>query len=276
MAELPDLDTTSIGHIAYWNAIDQGTLADVAPDEVLSAAAVQNSTFYDNGVEGTFQTLTGRNCTFRVKNDGWFVAWFDRTTTYQNTDGSSTEIAGRHDLANNWTGYGGNSDLTQNSLERAIHTLWNELSNSNNVQYTASDTGLYNYEFPDATTTTLLTAQHGQDSGGGNYGQSYTDGFVYTSDTTPYAVDFFFSLDRSTDSGISGESRLVAGGATVFDSANGYSTSDAAVYYGAYDLWNSNLVPNAETEYEVNHSLFSRGSYGQYARDQAGVLAVWG
>lgn len=276
MAELPDLDTRSIGHIAYWNAIDQGTLPGVNPDEVLSANGVRSSTLYDNGVEGTFQTLTGRNCSFRVKNDGWFVVWFDQTTTYQNSLNNSTEVAGRHDLVNNWTEYSQTGGIVKNTLERVINALWNELSNSANVQYSPSDSGLYNYEFSGATATTLLTSNQGvYGESNGEYSHTYTDGFLYTAETDPYAVDFYFSLLNIREES---QSRLTVCGAEVLDTANsGNNPDNNRYFYGAYDLWNSNLVPNAGTEYEIYHELGRDARYEKrYDEDQVGIVAVWG
>lgn len=82
MATLPDIDTSQVSFIGYWNAIEQGGVdeANWDPMDTSSYSNVQTVESYDNGIQGDV-TLpnNGRTARYRVKTDGWVVAWIDRT-----------------------------------------------------------------------------------------------------------------------------------------------------------------------------------------------------
>lgn len=55
MANLPDLNKSDIGIVAYWNGIDNTAASDISPAEVLTEGTIQSYSQYDNGVEGEVQ-----------------------------------------------------------------------------------------------------------------------------------------------------------------------------------------------------------------------------
>lgn len=242
MANLPDLDTTSIGFIAYWNAIDQGGLSSVDPDEVLSASSIDNYTLYDNGVEGVYTGATGRNLNFRVKTDGWFVAYFDRTADYTTNTTNLSNHRGPWDVANDWTS--GTSEIDTNTLERAINDLSSQLSSS--PSYNKTDVGLYDYERPNVTTVTVLSATASDDTG------SYSFGFSYTSGTTRalHALVGRGTVYDGTNNRDSFGKVISPGSTAVVDAeANG------SVSWGSYDLLGNAEASEPATEYEVTHEF---------------------
>jgi len=245
MATLPDLDTTSIGCIAYWNAIDQGGASSVAPDEVLSDGSITGYAIYDNGVEGDYTLGSGRTATFRVKNDGWFVVYLDRTELYAVNEPNVANVRGPWDIADDWTS--GTSEVTQNTLERAVNSLQSELPNSGNITYNTSDVGLYDYNHTNATTITVLSASDNGDSGTKDYG------FSYTSSTT-----------RVTHAVVGkGQNNQFANTMVKSPSLSDVANADLAGedVYGAYDLIANGEASSAETEYNVRHEWNDQSSY---------------
>lgn len=229
MADLPDIDTTTVGFIAYWNAKTQGGLSSLDPSEVLSHTRVQSYTLYDNGVEGTFTTTVNREVTFRVKDDGWFVAYMDRRNEYVTATTTRSDVEGYWDIAHQWTYTAGNAregDITSNTLEMAIAGLKNELSNSSGVTYSTADVGLYNYEYSTSTTATLLSKLASSPT---NVGLAYTSGTTIN----------YWSMAGATDNY-----------AYVTNIRfEGYDLTLDSNQFGACDVLYQNLCPNAETEY---------------------------
>lgn len=177
MATLPDLDTTRIGPIAFWNATNHG-ISDVDPTEVLSDANINSYTQYDNGVDGTYgrsRRHGSREFNFRVKSDGWFIAWLDRTNDTGTSLDESTAI-GEYDFIDDWT-YGNSNDsrdiraLPNSVGSQIISDLNNELSTSGTFNH--SDVGYYYYTAEAATTMTFM-AEAEVDGGNINGGLSYT------------------------------------------------------------------------------------------------------
>lgn len=156
MSDLPDLDTDSIGFIAYYNIVEQGGL-DVEFDisEILDSPNVVSNTLYDNGVEGTYSGYNGTTIHFRGKQDGWIVAWFAQNYGSHEDTMLTDAVNGFWDLARNWDTADGTGGLTNNSLERCINDLQSQLTDSAGISYAATDVGLYNYEYPGASTTTI-------------------------------------------------------------------------------------------------------------------------
>lgn len=169
MADLPDLDTSQVGYIGYWNALDQGGIAseNFDPEDVLSAPYIENTTVYDNGVTGEVDAhkteddlyeITDRpvwKAKVRVKTDGWFVAYMDRTNNYQTlVDEADTvdNVYGYWNIHTAWDRFNRPPALTQHSLSRAINHLTQGLTTSPTWNY--SDVGVYNYEYPNVTNTT--------------------------------------------------------------------------------------------------------------------------
>jgi len=167
MAILPDLDPTQIGVIAFWNAhdhrVDPTSGAVIDPTDVLGV--LDSYTLYDNGIDGMINSYGPMsNINVRVKNDGWIIAWVDRTNTYQQIADPYT-ARGYYDLIYNWkqkyTSYDGtNYSITNittdtNTLIEIINNLYNQLSNKANFSFVKSDVGTYCYEFPDISTITF-------------------------------------------------------------------------------------------------------------------------
>jgi len=147
MANLPDLDTSTLRLTAYWNALNDGGLSDIDPMDVVSASEVDTYTTYDNGVEG----VTNDGYNFRVKEDGWFVAYTDTTDLGAHQEyvvnGPYSFISSLSSPSNATV-----SD-TSNELEDLIKSLRDELSSSGN--YSAGDVAYYNFQTPDATNVTI-------------------------------------------------------------------------------------------------------------------------
>lgn len=265
MPDLPDLDTTGVSFIAYWNAVSQGGIAeaDMDAEDVLSDGNINSQTLYDNGVIVEYNLLGGypegggnggtREATMRVKNDGWFVAYIDRTEDFGIQTGQADTIRGPWDIMNAWTGTS-TSTIVNNALERAINSLQGQLSAS--PTYQTSDVGLYNYEHPNADFASMFSAEGGPK----------TSAFLYTSATnvlwavaTGSAEQDFSSRFVYWDRGGADEILLGGGGNPVFGVVD-LLDADAGGVTG-------NLIPNDSTEY----SMFTESSFG----DQACVLALW-
>lgn len=237
MAELSDIDTTTVSAIAYWNAIDQGGVADISPSETTSASNVTSYTLYDNGLDGTLNLPNGRSANFRVKNDGWFVIWLDRSNDYGTSKGDADLLRGYHDIVD-WIGTDTNAPSLSNNFTpgSAIGTLVSELSNSGSIAYDSSDVGLYFYPYSGATTATVLGAAWYSNSGASP--SDITAEFSYTSATTRH---------HHTVTG------LAEGSTYVVVSYEGMDLADSSVpdgtAYGAYDVLANNAAPNANTAY---------------------------
>lgn len=220
MSDLPDLDTSQISFVAYWNAIDDGDVAAIDPEDMLSNSNIQSHTLYDNGFEAQYKNpQNGRVHTVRAKTDGWIVAYYDRTTEFvQNTDNSPNgfwDIIGDAASPNS---------LTQNSLERAINDLSGNLSNAGSINYNPSDVGLYDYQH-DATNITVASDYCGEES-------TTTAGLSYTSDTSIKSAVLF------------------SGAGYVDVNFDGTMVSEDG--YTSYDLLANNHLGQAGTEYTIS------------------------
>jgi hypothetical protein len=252
MATLPDLDTSNISYIAYWNAIDQGGIGSIDPEEVLSDGNINSYTLYDNGIQiDSYSTPTGRNIQARVKTDGWIVAYLDRTENYGTLSGSVQR--GWWDFANDWTDALNLSSFTNNTLERAIYSLHSQLSNSGSITYNTSDVALYNYEYPDATATTGMAMKTENDN-------SKTSGFSYTSSTTIYAgAAVATAYNNNTGSNYARAKFEGTKIAEVSDSIN----------YGSIDLVGDGYIPNSGTEYQATNNT-------NWATVELDIIIMWG
>ena len=237
MANLPDLDTSNISFIAYWNAIDQGGVNSISPEEVTSYNRVQEYTIYDNGIEGTSLIPPqeenifdgqGREGTFRAKNDGWIIAYIDRREELTQSD-SADDVQGPWDMVWNWASDVGpgpqDPDVANGNLTRLIENLAGELSNFGSINYSPTDVPLYNYEYSNASTLTGLNAYN---DGGGIFG------FSYTSETNR-----LWHTVAANGRGLGGNLTAPSGS----DICNGD--------YGAYDMILNSEAPNSGTEYTL-------------------------
>jgi len=164
MANLPDLDTSEIGVIAFWNAHDHranpNSGAVIDPTDVLGV--LSSYTLYDNGVDGAISYGPRADINVRVKNDGWIIAWIDRTNTYQlNAGYDSFTAKGYYDLAYDWKypyeeGKSSNPlTANTNTLIEVISHLFNQLSNKADFTFSKTDVGTYCYEFTDISSITI-------------------------------------------------------------------------------------------------------------------------
>lgn len=253
MADLPDLDTTAISFVAFWNAIDQGGVDAIDPEDCLSDGAIQEYTLYDNGWEGEY-TLpgTGNDATVRVKSDGWFVAYLDRTEVYTQTVGDPSNIPGPWDVLFDWTNPSSTvSDLENNTLERSINALAQELDNWDDILYVDSDVGLYDYWVSDADEYVLFS-DHINDQG-----STVELGFLYSSKVIHKAVVAGALQLASGSSGRKGWITWLPSGVNV-DVVN-FNAEDTR--WGSYETTAD--MPDADTEYQTDHvaTAYYNGSH---------------
>jgi hypothetical protein len=248
VSDLPDIETGKVSFIAYFNAIDQGGVNDIDPTEVTNHSNVQSYTLYDNGVEGVYNTVTGRNCDFRVKEDGWFVAWFNRDENFNNNSYiSADDVRGPWDLLNDWVDHTSADDITANSLERCINALKSELSNSGSVTYSASDVGLYDYRYSSAAGITALSTYHRE--GSENTSTQQNPGLQYTSGTTVHWAAGIGTV--RADAGFSdlSEGEVDFNGTDIAYANTGDNDYNDTKDHGGIDLISRGLIPDADTEY---------------------------
>jgi len=254
MADLPDLDTTSIGFCAYWNAIDQGGVGTIDPEEVLSDRRINNYTLYDNGWEAeSYTSITGREIKMRAKSDGWFVAYMDRSENYATRVNHPDSVRGPWDISNDWTDRN-NSSYVSNALSEAIRSAASYLSNWNSITFNHSDVGLYNFEYSTATGITGMSSATNTDYDGSD---SNTCGVLYTEGTT---VNWATAFGQSygSDANVNFEGSTIVGDGEE---------------YGALDLIAAGLIPNAATEYQM---YVQANSYESNLDDSNGnVLFIW-
>lgn len=266
MSTLPDLTTSNIGYISYWNAINSGGVGSITASDALSDSNISSYTLYDNGWEGkytiNFSVGGSRDITVRVKQDGWFVAYTDRTNNYQ-TNNTGSKTNGYYDIAHDWTNHGSEnsggttiSAMPVNTLERSIHSLQSQLSNSGSITYSSSDVGLYNYEYTSATTTTIMG------SSVGTHG-SFTSGVLYTSGVTNYYIAAVGSMNGSGSSGRS--SNLTFASNTIASR----SKNQRGNVIGSLDVLTAGLMsPQTESDYSA--------SLGYYQAASGSMVFIWG
>jgi len=278
MATLPDLNTGSIGFIAYWNVEDQGGLdgSQWDVDEVLSDGRINNYTLYDNGVEGSYTFPNGRDGSFRVKNDGWFITYIDRSnpgegaTATQNPDNAR----GEWDIAHDWTSTGTISGVNSNTMARGINSLQNNLVNSNGITFNWGDVGLYHYGYAadGATNVTLLCDRARANSGSYNTSTDTDLGsFIYTSDTTMHAA-----YSAASGNGASGAMYADVEGNVLFNTPTRGNNSYQASAYGAFDLIYRNYLQPPEAE--TNTKTEAKADYKANSDPDVSqtIVTVWG
>lgn len=161
MTNLPDIDTADVGIIAFWNAEDHKTAGVVDPTDC--TGVFTNYSVYDNGLDGNISLGSGRLFNCRVKNDGWCVAWIDRTNTFgypnkPSSDFGESGYKGYYDILWGWFP-GGNISSTLTTLSYILSLLEAALETSGNFTFAATDVGHYCYEFASANVMTLLDVQ---------------------------------------------------------------------------------------------------------------------
>lgn len=148
MATLPDLDTTNVSTIEYYNVIDQNAGVDsIEVDSALDWGELNEYTLYDNGWVGSISASTGDDIVIRAKNDGWVTSHLDRTENYALTTDASN-IKGRISIADIGSASGSS---TETDLSRAINGFVNNLDSSDNIIFNYGDQRVYDYQNPDAS-----------------------------------------------------------------------------------------------------------------------------
>lgn len=254
MADLPDIDVSEVGWIAYYNVIDQGGAADIDPEDVLSSNFVNSYEIYDNGVKGT-GSQGGRTVHWRAKNDGWLVAYFKYEEYYDGPSlGSPSTIRGPWDLDQTWTNTGQTTTIENNALERSIASLYSNLSNSGNIDYFARDVGLYHYQYTAPNTITMFSMT--------TSGYDLTGSFLYTQGTD---IHLLSAAGYGWDSGADGYFRV--DGSSVAE-ANGDEG------YGSRDLYSDGITADPDTEFNVALAGYdSNNSYNN--AESTGTLQIY-
>lgn len=239
MPDLPDLNTSNISFIAFWNAIDDGEVGAIDPSDVLSDSNILEYTLYDNGVH--IDRLQGpyREFEARVKTDGWVMVYLDDSADFSTGDDSYAAAPnGWWDLAYNWKQIeNAPADFSDTALHRLLKNLATQFSNWNNMKWLSSDVGLHNFQYPDAVGTTgMSTYDRDSDDWGG---------LSYTSDTTIHeavmlVADSYQDHQYSTRAWV--ENTDISSTVNVVDGHN----------YAAVDLIAENLITESGVSYALS------------------------
>jgi len=261
MTTLPDLNTANVGYIAYWNAINDGQVGSINVSDTLSNSNITQYTLYDNGWVGRYRCPTGRVLSARVKQDGWFIVYTDRTNSFTTHTGSKP--VGYWDIVNDWSAQDGSTQtMTNNSFERSIHSLQSNLSNSGTITYNPTDVKLYNYQYPNAGTSSIMSVQDNKHDYGSRPA-TFTSDVIYT--------------DRVTLEYASAQASCNYTGTVAFE---GYSITGGQNSYGSVDLLANNLISNPRTLYSMTDSANGPnpdiyGGEHWYAQALGSVLIMW-
>ena len=155
MATLPDLETTEISWIGYWNFLDAGG-SEIDPYETVSAMDAAES--YENGVDGVISMgmyHKNRLVNVRVKKDGWIIAWLD--DTFEIGTKLNEPPDGPYDVIDDWTDENTPPAPDHSNLHDAISKLHEELSNSAEATLESGDVALYPYHQPEADYVTWFS-----------------------------------------------------------------------------------------------------------------------
>ena len=200
MANLPDIIIADVGIIAFWNAHDHRVNgASIDPTDCIPTFSTY--TVYDNGIDGKIDPSakgwggSDRQINVRVKNDGWIVAWIDRTNTFFYPDKARADFGesgdkGYYDILWDWFAYNTALSDTYTTLSYMVFKLYDTLSNKGQFTFTASDVGHYCYEFTNANVLTLLHEKQG------------TGKFQYTTGTTIYHASGAGNGETSSTAGV--------------------------------------------------------------------------
>lgn len=240
MANLPDINTANVGIIAFWNAEDHKTAGVADPTDC--TGVFTSYSVYDNGLDGYITLGSGRHFNCRVKNDGWCVAWIDRTNTFGHPTLEASAFGesgykGYYDILWNWFQYSANISSTLTTLSYIISLFEAALETSGDFTFATTDVGHYCYEFPDANVLTLLG--HRLPSGSGNV----TAYLQYTNGTIIY-----YNAIASTVYGmLSHAGKMYFAGNTIAST----SCDPQCVRYGTASILDENWAPDPLTEYAV-------------------------
>jgi len=245
---MPDLDTSNVGFLAYYNTIEQGGgITDLDPETALDYNRIDSYTLYDNGFEA--KVLYGDlEMTVRLKTDGWCVAYQDyRTDTftgvnnhtrYYNLAPSMFQFPSTDNSLDYNNDYHSASDRTL--LEtRGIYGTIKSLDSWDSIAWDRKDVGYYNYAFPNQTNFTILNTTNEDEAT-----RTYTA--VRGSDTeVPYAVAAVGSWNQNSQGYAEVDGTLISD----------FSSSAVVV-----DMIPQGLLPDQGND--VQYTLDGRGTLG--------------
>lgn len=278
MANLDDLDTTGIGIIAFWNALDHWTgpgAKEIDPTDCIGVFSDGDYDLYDNGIEGYKPLGSGRYFHARVKSDGWMVAWIDRTNTYGIDKGvadfGEDGYKGYYDILYNWATGSANISTTQTYLSYLISQLYNALSNKADFDYSDANVGHYCYEYPNANVLTLCSLQRTNvNNANSGWNESSKTAYIqYTSGTTIYYI---------ATTGYSARGKGADWEVEVKIAEHSLLTTAADVPSAAVaDAKANNWMPDALVEYPLYLRARTSATYGggNYTYVHGAMLLIW-
>jgi len=252
MADLPDIDTSSVSYIAYFNAVTQGGASSISPSDVLSSGSITSSTTYDNGIEGELSPQTSAfrsTIQFRVKSDGWIVAYIDRRLNLDQVTGTQANVIGPWDVL----GEGADTSDSPNvynanntELAYVIEHLISQLSNSGSVTYTRGDEALFNYEYASADVTRVLRIQ-------GRYSRNPVDvDYTFTKTTGTTLAAMWVGSNIGDPLGTSTNHQSYYEGTQLSSDENGR--------YGVVDAISAGTAPGAGETVALNYQSGDNGN----------------
>jgi len=262
MASNPsDIDTTTVGIIAFWNGIDQGgaNSDNFDPEDITGMSQVNSYELYDNAVDVTdYQPSNATHRTFRarVKSDGWIVAWMNTDNVFA-TESDKSNTYGYWDMSASY--YRKKAKSIDNN------TLWNVVNNirgamSASMSISKSEVGYYYYPDENATNFTLMNLGDNDNDGATNA----TPEFSYTASTTLYHLSAFGSGNEQGSEGDEDYYVQFENTNIVNSNPNSYLNQE-----GAYDLIGNHNVQSGTT-YQMSISVdIDTVAMG-------GVFGVWG
>lgn len=171
MATLPDLPTSRVGVVAYYNLSDNGSISyDL--QNLTELGSVGSYQQYDNGVIGTyeidFSLRSSRFLNFRAKTDGWVVVWIDdEESFYGFADANNSYNRNIIDFFGDWPGDGINSLGNYHCID-VVGDLATAADSS--LNFSNEDVSIYSYSYPDSTNIVTF----GSSDAGGDKTFSYT------------------------------------------------------------------------------------------------------
>ena len=267
MANLPDINTADVGIIAFWNAHDHLSNGADTIDPTDCTGIFTSYSVYDNGLNGYIDPNakgwggSGRYINVRVKNDGWTIAWIDRTNTYfypskLSTDFGESEHKGYYDILWDWFQYSANINSSYSTLSNMLYRLYDALSNKASFGFASTDVGHYCYEFTNANVLTLL--DHQVPSGSG----TITAYVQHTTGTTIY-----YNAIAST---VYGKTSHSANAYFADHQIAGTICDPSCVRYGTADILSENWSPDPQIDYDVDTYAAALGATAHSA-----ILILW-
>lgn len=164
MATLPDLTTSNVSFVGYFNTIEQGGgSTDLDPETALTYSDIDSYTLYDNGFDANVSFDGGLPLNVRLKTDGWCVAYLPRGNTYTGYNNHSqwTDLApSEYQVMTTRTTFGYRTNIHSDDitlLSKTIQNTINELDSSGTITFNHTDVGIYNYAYPDQSNLSMFS-----------------------------------------------------------------------------------------------------------------------